>query len=84
MKGPSTVFVCQSCGAQSRKWLGRCSDCGEWNSLVEERAPPTHARADARPALTGDRARLYTDVESSDADRLSTGVSELDGSWVAG
>ena len=78
MKGPSTVFVCQSCGAQSRKWLGQCADCGEWNSLVEERAPAANAGSAARPALTGDVARLYADVESSDRDRLSTGVSELD------
>ena len=77
MKGPNTVFVCQSCGAQSRKWLGRCSECGEWNSLAEERAV-AGAHSDARPTLSGDGARLYADVESSDADRLSTGVSELD------
>ena len=31
-----TVYSCQKCGLQSPKWLGRCSDCGEWNSLVEE------------------------------------------------
>ena len=78
MKGPDTVFVCQNCGTQSRKWLGRCSDCGEWNSLVEERAPAANARSDARPALSGDGVRLYADIESSDGDRLSTGVSELD------
>ena len=38
-----TVFACQACGFESSKWLGRCPDCGEWNSLVEERqevAPP--------------------------------------------
>ena len=39
-KRPSTVFVCQECGSQSPKWLGRCADCGAWNSLVEERAQP--------------------------------------------
>jgi DNA repair protein RadA/Sms len=32
----STVFACQSCGAVSAKWLGRCPDCGEWNSYIEE------------------------------------------------
>jgi DNA repair protein RadA/Sms len=32
----ATVFACQSCGAISQKWLGRCPDCGEWNSYVEE------------------------------------------------
>ena len=78
MKGPNIVFVCQSCGAQSRKWLGRCPDCGEWNALVEERAPAAEARSDARSGLTGDGARLYADIEASDADRWSSGVSELD------
>lgn len=42
----TTVFACQSCGAVSPKWLGRCPDCGEWNSYVEE------ARGD-RPAPSG-------------------------------
>ena len=78
MKGPNTVFVCESCGAQSRKWLGRCSECGKWNSLVEERAPAAQARPSAPSALTGDGAQLYANIQSSDADRWSTGVSELD------
>ena len=58
MKVPSTVFVCQSCGAQSRKWLGRCAECGEWNALVEERVSSDTARPDPRPALTGDVSEL--------------------------
>ena len=36
-KTVGTVFTCQSCGHQSPKWLGKCPECGEWNS-VEERA----------------------------------------------
>ena len=64
MKPPKTVFVCQECGAQSPKWLGRCADCGAWNSLVEERAA---AGAGAGTALHrygagaagGHGARLY-------------------------
>ena len=31
-----TVFFCQSCGAQSAKWIGHCPVCGEWNTYVEE------------------------------------------------
>jgi len=31
-----TVFICQSCGTRSPKWLGRCPGCGEWNTLIEE------------------------------------------------
>ena len=30
-----TVFICQQCGNTSPKWMGRCPDCGEWNTLVE-------------------------------------------------
>ena len=42
-----TVFACQECGAQSQKWLGRCAECGAWNSLVEERAAPEPVAATA-------------------------------------
>ena len=34
----SSHFVCQSCGAVSSKWSGRCDNCGEWNSIIEEAA----------------------------------------------
>lgn len=37
MAKPRSVFVRQSCGAQQTRWLGRCPDCQEWNTLVEER-----------------------------------------------
>ncbi len=36
MAKTKSVFVCQSCGAQSPKWVGKCPSCGEWNSFVEE------------------------------------------------
>ena len=45
-----TIFACQECGAQSPKWLGRCAECGAWNSLVEERAAAE--RAGARPPIS--------------------------------
>ncbi len=32
-----SLFICQSCGHQAHKWIGRCPDCGQWNSFVEER-----------------------------------------------
>ena len=48
-----TVFECQSCGYSSAKWLGRCPDCGGWNSFVEEKRPrqgeaSAHRRGDAK------------------------------------
>ena len=77
MKGPNTVFVCQSCGSQSRKWLGRCADCGEWNSLVEERVPVASTTG-TRLGTAGIGAQLISEIDSSNAQRLSTGVSEFD------
>src|SRR3982751_753722 len=80
MKPPKIVFSCQECGAQAPKWMGRCPECGAWNSLVEERA------AETPPAGTGHRyaqstastAKLYAEVETSNALRLSTGIGEFD------
>lgn len=83
MKPPRTIFVCQECGAQSQKWLGRCADCGAWNSLVEERAAPAAeaaAGAAARYALasSGGGARKYDEIDDMVSARLSTGIGEFD------
>ena len=81
-KPPKTVFVCQECGSQSPKWLGRCSDCGAWNSYVEERAAESsgttataHRYATAGAPST---ARLYSEIEVEQFPRLSTGIGEFD------
>ena len=90
-KQPATIFVCQNCGGQSRKWLGQCGECGEWNTLVEERFRP----AAAAKAATGFGASFretapipYDHIESQDDARTSTGIDELDrvlgGGIVAG
>src|SRR6185436_831122 len=80
MKLPKPVFVCQECGAQSPKWLGRCNDCGAWNTLVEERAVESAPEVAHRYALTGatGAARLYADIALEDHVRLSTGIDEFD------
>ena len=39
MKAPKSVFACTECGAQSQKWLGRCPDCGAWNTLGQFSVP---------------------------------------------
>jgi len=85
MKPPKVVFVCQECGAQAPKWMGRCVDCGAWNSLVEERAaspdaPGGGAAGTNRYAqfATSGTSKLYAEVETSNAARLSTGIGEFD------
>jgi DNA repair protein RadA/Sms len=82
MKSLKAVFVCQECGAQAPKWMGRCNECGAWNSLIEERV------ADAAPATSGNSryaqfsttssAKLYAEVETAQGVRLSSGIDEFD------
>ncbi|ODS56359.1 MAG: DNA repair protein RadA [Acidobacteria bacterium SCN 69-37] len=78
MKPPKSSFVCQSCGSQSQKWLGRCPDCGEWNSMVEERPAVVPEVRGAVPALGGRGALRYADVDIVVAERLASGISEFD------
>lgn len=73
-----TIYVCQSCGYQSRKWLGRCPECEQWSSFVEERmtarAQPTAGR-DPQASL---RPVAITEVSADEGERLPTGLVELD------
>jgi DNA repair protein RadA/Sms len=88
-KQPSTVFVCQNCGSQTRKWLGQCPDCQEWNTLVEERFRPAKAAAaSAGYRSIASQPVAYQEIEAQDDDRISTQIDELDrvlgGGIVAG
>ena len=77
-----TVFACQECGAQSSKWMGRCADCGAWNSILEERPVPEAVMAGAiekRYSLAvAAGPQLYADISILNAQRLSTGIGEFD------
>jgi DNA repair protein RadA/Sms len=77
-----TVYSCQECGAQSPKWLGRCAECGAWNSLVEERAVPAAPGAGAAAARYSLAAaagpQLYEAIDTVVAERISTGIEEFD------
>ncbi len=66
-------FACTDCGTTSGRWFGKCPGCGEFGTLVEDaRAPTGAAKASPRPLL-----RLV-DVDAEEAERISTGVAELD------
>lgn len=77
-----TVFVCQQCGARSPKWTGKCEQCGQWNSLVEQAPAPMGKSAVARSAGQGTllQPRPITAAASQDepAARLVTGIADLD------
>ena len=72
-----TIFVCQNCGYKAPKWLGRCSDCGAWNSLVEELTERGHRDREKRqPSL--DRPQRIDTVAIDKDVRDRTGMSEFD------
>ena len=74
-----TSFVCQGCGYTSGKWLGKCPECGEWNSLVEEKAQPARKTAGRNGFQLRDvTAVAFTEIESQDDVRLPSGVTEFD------
>ena len=72
MAKPAVLYACTECGYSSPRWFGKCPGCGSFGTLAEERPPDVKAEAAARPLL-----RLV-DVQASDAERISTGVPELD------
>jgi len=79
LKKPETIFACQNCGHQSRKWLGKCPECGEWNSLVEERERSTKKGTTRNGFKLRDvTAIAYSEIESQDETRISSGVTEFD------
>ncbi|MEO7191161.1 MAG: DNA repair protein RadA [Vicinamibacterales bacterium] len=79
MKAPKAFFACQSCGAQSQKWLGRCPECGAWNSFIEERTAAAAPEPRGAVAPMGGRgAQLYAEVDTLVSERLGTGISEFD------
>jgi DNA repair protein RadA/Sms len=80
-KAPKLVFVCQQCGAQQPRWMGKCPECGEWNSLVEERPAGAQPESSPRGGLFRMREATplaYQDIESQDDARQSSGIEEFD------
>lgn len=83
-----TIFVCQSCGAQRARWEGKCSDCGSWNTFVEE----THTDSSSGYGGKSGASRGWVTSNSSDVQtvrldqslnavkmhRISTKIGELD------
>jgi DNA repair protein RadA/Sms len=69
------VFICQQCGKESPKWLGRCPDCQAWNSFVETRV--TLSRTLSRLSSIGNRPQELSQVEKGDFPRFHLGFAEV-------
>ena len=67
-----TLYVCGECGYETPRWMGKCPQCGSWNTLVEEE------RVLSKPAHPGTKAVPIGSVRAEAQARLSTGIGELD------
>ena len=72
----TTVFVCNSCGYESSKWLGKCPGCNGWNTFYEEKVLKTTKGTEKTRKQA--EAKKLNSVEKKDVLRLKTGMDELD------
>jgi len=78
-KNSKTVFCCQACGYQTPKWMGKCPDCGEWQSFVEEiKAVKPYQGATRSLSFPQTQPVPIDSVKLEQEDRLLTGISEFD------
>ncbi|MGV8947170.1 MAG: DNA repair protein RadA [Lutibacter sp.] len=80
MAKTKTLFFCQNCGAQYAKWLGQCSSCNEWNTIVEEVIQAEEKRNWKQSTSTkkANKALKINDISLDKEDRISTKNNELD------
>jgi len=71
------MYVCQNCGAESVKWIGRCPSCSEWNTYVEERISKDTKRPGLVDVSRNAVPKALKEIESNNEKRLDTGIGEV-------
>ena len=74
MKTPKIQYVCAACGAVSPKWLGKCPDCGAWNTFEEESVVPPTPGSSTAPARAKTQAVRFEELTLPEYMRYSTGM----------
>ncbi len=78
-----SAFVCNECGADSKKWQGQCAECGAWNSLSEVRLGPTPTNRAAKfegyaGGASGNKVQTLAEISLHDVPRFTSGAGEFD------
>ena len=78
-----SIYVCQSCGAQTRQFFGRCNNCGEWNSIIEEKInkksdKSIYTKIKSPKNKSPYRSELISQTKKQIIERMSSGFEELD------
>ncbi|MBQ8136082.1 MAG: DNA repair protein RadA [Clostridia bacterium] len=79
MPKAKTLYICSACGYENPKWMGKCPECGEWNTMQEGRsAPEMIAKPQKRIGGTGDNASPIREIQADAQLYQRTGIDELD------
>lgn len=80
MSKTKTAFFCQNCGSESAKWVGKCTVCGEWNTLVEEISLKTKSNSTlvSPDNIFSSKPVLISEISTQNIPRIKTSNSELD------
>ncbi|MDD2382108.1 MAG: DNA repair protein RadA [Mariniphaga sp.] len=73
-----TVYICQSCGSQTPKWMGKCPSCGEWNTLIEEVVEKKKSELSHSMRLRGNQPLTLEAISIEKMERIQVGISEFD------
>ncbi|QER41977.1 DNA repair protein RadA [Thermodesulfobacterium sp. TA1] len=72
------AYFCQECGYKSLKWLGRCPECGSWNTLVEEKESLIKSKNKLKQETKEIKILKLSDIRYEEKPRILTGISEFD------
>jgi len=79
MAKQKTLFECQACGLQSAKWMGKCTNCGAWESVIELNGEQIKFLKDTTSqSKKSSQAQPITDIKQEEIERFSSGSTELD------
>lgn len=78
MAKSKTIFVCNECGNESTKWLGKCPACNSWNSFFEQKIVESKNSNVKTKNLQGNTPQTLNSYEAKKTIRTSTGFGELD------
>ena len=75
MSSKFSTFICQNCGSETSQYFGRCINCNEWNTIVEERK---NVRSKITNCNKSKKSKLFSEIEIDSISRFTSGYREFD------
>ncbi len=72
-----TIYICQECGYESPKWMGKCPECGNWNTMLEELIDKSKSE-NLAAGISFSKPLTINEIELTDEERYNTSLEEFD------